>query len=87
MTFLALVELNDLFGVDGKTLVGVDDHAEEAGIGLQERKEETVRGHGVAVKCQHKTSTATARWQLAGPPKGGQEGVVIRRQRRQNVSF
>ncbi len=33
---LAQVELNHCGGVDGKPLVGVDHHAEEAGVGVDE---------------------------------------------------
>lgn len=31
----ALVALHDLFGVDRQLLVRIDDHAEEAGVGLK----------------------------------------------------
>jgi hypothetical protein len=36
VSFLALVELNDLLGVDRKTNVRVDDDAEETGVSLKE---------------------------------------------------
>jgi hypothetical protein len=35
ITTLADVRLDDTLGVDGKTLVGVDDNAEEARVGLK----------------------------------------------------
>ncbi len=34
MSFLALVHIYDLLGVDGQVLVGVDDHTEQARIRL-----------------------------------------------------
>ena len=37
MSFLPLVDLDDLLGVDGQSLVGVDNHAEEPGVGLSEQ--------------------------------------------------
>lgn len=37
MALLALVQLDDLFSIDGKTFVGVDHHAEKARVGLQKR--------------------------------------------------
>ena len=33
---LPLVDLNDLLSVDGKSLVGVDHHAEQPGVSLDE---------------------------------------------------
>ena len=36
MSLLPLVDLDDLLGVDGESLVGVDNHAEEPGVSLQE---------------------------------------------------
>ena len=35
MPLLALVQLDDLLGVDGQALVRVHDHAEEAGVRLE----------------------------------------------------
>ena len=32
---LALVDLDDLLGVDGKPLVGIHHHAEQPGVGLR----------------------------------------------------
>ena len=34
VSFLPLVDLDDLLGVDGESLVGVDNHAEEPRVGL-----------------------------------------------------
>ena len=36
MSLLPLVDLNDLLSVDGKSLVGVDHHAEQPGVSLDE---------------------------------------------------
>ena len=38
MPLLALVHVHNLLRVDGQVLVGVDDHAEEAGVRLQEEE-------------------------------------------------
>lgn len=38
MTFLALVDLDDLLGVDGKTNVRIHDDAEQAGVSLEGAK-------------------------------------------------
>lgn len=40
MAFDALISLHDLFGVDGKLLVGIDDDAEESRICLREEFKE-----------------------------------------------
>ena len=36
MSFLPLVDLDDLLSVDWESLVGVDHHTEEPGVSLQE---------------------------------------------------
>ena len=37
VSFLPLVDFDDLLGVDGQSLVGVDHHTEEPGVGLSEQ--------------------------------------------------
>ena len=37
MSFLPLVDFDDLLGVDGESLVGVDNHTEEPRVGLSEQ--------------------------------------------------
>lgn len=37
MPLLALIHFHDLFGVDGQVLIRVDDHTEQARVGLKEK--------------------------------------------------
>lgn len=47
VSLLALVHVDDLLGVDGQVLVGVDHHAEEPRVRLQGKGGASVGGGGV----------------------------------------
>ena len=49
MSLLPLVDLDDLLGVDGESLVGVDHHTEEPGVGLSEQIHSLVQNLSQAV--------------------------------------